>query len=62
MECKKCVAYGIDNIGFHGCLVRNSILDFPSGKAGCYKREKTIQKQIKKIKRYESIAKHYKWK
>lgn len=57
MECKNCVAYGIDNLGFHGCLVRNSMLDFPSGKVGCYKREKTIMEQIKKIKKIRAKSK-----
>lgn len=26
MKCSKCPAWGIDNLGFRGCLIRNSIL------------------------------------
>lgn len=61
LECKKCDAYGIDNLGFMGCLIRNSMLDFPSGKVGCYKRKTTILKQIEKVKGDEPRAKYYKW-
>lgn len=61
MECKKCAAYGVDNLGFSGCLIRNSMLDFPSGKVGCYKRKTTILKRIEKVKRDEPRARDYKW-
>ena len=61
MECKKCVAYGIDNLGFNGCLIRNSIHIFPSDKVGCYKRKTTILKRIEEVKRDEPRAKKYKW-
>lgn len=62
MVCKECKSYGIDNLGFRGCLIKNSMLDFPSGKVGCYKREQTILKAIEKVKQTEPRAKYYKWK
>ena len=62
MVCKECKAYGIDNLGFSGCLIRNSMLDFPSGNVGCYKREQTILKAIEKVKENEPRAQYYKWK
>lgn len=62
MECKKCAAYGIDNFGFRGCLIRNNMLDFLSGKIGCHKRKTTILKRIEEIKGDELKAKEYKWK
>ncbi len=62
MECKRCDAYGIDNLGFRGCLIKNSMLDFPSGKVGCYKRKTTILKHIEKVIREEPRAEYYKWK
>lgn len=61
MICKECKAYGTDNLGFCGCLIRNSMLDFPSGKVGCYKRESTILKAIEEVKKNEPRAKYYKW-
>lgn len=62
MECKKCKAYGIDSLGFRGCLIRNSMLDFSSGKVGCYKREQTILNKIEEVKQSEPRAKYYTWK
>ena len=62
MTCKECKAYGIDDIGFHGCLIRNSMRDFKSGKVGCYKRESTILNAIKEVKQNEPRAKYYMWK
>ncbi len=61
MECKNCMAYGIDNLGFRGCLIKNSMLNLPSGKVGCYKRKATILRRIEDVKKDEPRAKHYKW-
>lgn len=62
MVCKECKAYGIDNLGFRGCLIKNSMLDLPNGKVGCYMHKQTISKTIEKVKREEPRAKYYKWK
>ena len=61
MICKECKAYGIDNLGFYGCLIRNEMKDFSNGKVGCYKREATILEMIEKVKQNEPRAKHYQW-
>ena len=61
MKCEECKAWGIDNLGYHGCLIRNEIKDLPSGKFGCYKRETTISRMIEEVKQNESRADRYKW-
>lgn len=61
MECKKCKAYGIDSLGFSGCLVRNSMLDLPNNKVGCRRKINTIENQIKDVKKNEPKAKYYQW-
>lgn len=62
MKCLKCPAWGIDNLGFHGCLIKNSILGDERSDYHCNKQEKTILKAIEDIKNNEPRAKHYKWK
>lgn len=61
MYCKNCPAYGIDNLGFHGCLIKHTMLTFPSGKSGCKYQYKNILKNIEYVKEKEPRNKHYKW-
>lgn len=61
MECENCKAYGKDNLGFKGCLVRNSMLDLPNGKVGCKKHGDTIDRMIDSVKKYEPREPYYKW-
>ena len=60
MECKKCKAYGIDDIGFYGCLVRHTMEDLPNEKVGCRRQKKTILREIEETKEGPK-SKYYKW-
>lgn len=42
MKCSKCPAWGIDNLGFRGCLIRNSILGDMYCNYHCNMYKKTI--------------------
>jgi hypothetical protein len=61
MRCKECKAYGIDDLNFRGCLVRHSMISFPSGRVGCNRKDQTILEEIEVIKKEKSNAKNYKW-
>ena len=61
MKCSKCPAWGIDNLGFHGCLIRNSILGDVYSNYHCNKKEETILKNIEEVKQNEPRNKFYKW-
>ena len=61
MKCSKCQAWGIDNLGFHGCLIRNSIIGDDYCNYHCNKRQTTILKAIEYVKRNEPRNKFYKW-
>lgn len=61
MKCSKCPALGIDNLGFRGCLIRNSILGDMYCNYHCNMYKKTILKNIKDVKQNEPRNKFYKW-
>lgn len=61
MKCSKCPALGIDNLGFRGCLIRNSILGDIYCNYHCNMHNKTILEDIKNVKQNESRNKFYKW-
>ena len=61
MECRRCPAYGIDDLRFHGCLVRHTMEDLPNGKDGCHRWTKTILKEIEHVKENKPVSKYYKW-
>lgn len=61
MKCKTCKAFGIDNLGFHGCLIRHTMEDLPDGTDGCKRREKTIIKEIATVKAENPCAARYRW-
>ena len=60
MKCKDCPAYGIDNIGFYGCLIRHT-MQGRTNNSFCKLNIETIRKRIEITKRTESRANHYKW-
>lgn len=62
MKCSKCPAWGIDHLGFRGCLINNSILGGDGVEYHCNKHEKTILKAIEDVKQNEPRSKWYKWK
>ena len=49
MKCSKCPAWGIDNLGFHGCLIRNFIIGDVYRNYHCNKHQITILKAIEYI-------------
>ena len=51
MKCKNCPAYGIDNLNFSGCLIKHTMLTFPSGDSGCRYQYKNILKSIDIVKK-----------
>lgn len=61
MKCSKCPAWGIDNLGFRGCLIRNSILGDIYCNYHCNMHNKTILEDIKNVKQNEPRNKFYKW-
>jgi hypothetical protein len=61
MKCSKCPAWGIDNLGFRGCLIKNSILGDMHCNYHCKMHKKTILKNIKDVKQNEPRNKFYKW-
>lgn len=61
MKCSKCPAWGIDNLGFRGCLIRNSILGDIYCNYHCNNHKKTILEDIKNVKQNEPRNKFYKW-
>lgn len=61
MKCSKCPAWGIDNLGFRGCLIKNSILGDMYRNYHCKMHKETILKNIKDIKQNEPRNKFYKW-
>lgn len=61
MKCSKCSAWGIDNLGFRGCLIRNSILGDIYCNYHCNRHKKTILEDIKNVKQNEPRNKFYKW-
>ena len=61
MKCSNCPAWGSDNLGFRGCLIRNSILGDGYHNYHCNKHKKTILKIIEDVKRNEPRSKFYKW-
>lgn len=61
MKCSKCPAWGIDNLGFHGCLIRNSIIGDVYRNYHCNKHQITILKDIEYVKQNEPRNKFYKW-
>lgn len=61
MKYSKCPAWGIDNLGFHGCLIKNSILGDNYRSYHCDMHEKTILKDIDDVKYNEPRNKYYKW-
>ena len=61
MKCSKCPAWGIDNLGFRGCLIRNSILGDIYCNYYCNRHKKTILEDIKNVKQNEPRNKFYKW-
>lgn len=61
MKCSKCPAWGIDNLGFRGCLIKNSILGDMYCNYHCKMHKKTIKKNIKDVKQNEPRNKFYKW-
>ena len=61
MKCLECPAWGIDNLGFHGCLIKNTILGESREHYHCNKRKNTILKAIEDVKQNEPRSKLYKW-
>lgn len=61
MKCSKCPAWGIDNLGFRGCLIRNSILGDIYCNYHCNMHNKIILEDIKNVKQNEPRNKFYKW-
>lgn len=61
MKCSKCPAWGIDNLGFRGCLIRNSILGDTYCNYHCNRHNKTILEDIKNVKQNEPRNKFYRW-
>lgn len=60
MECKNCLAYGIDSLNFHGCLIKQPMLNL-KGKTGCGLRKKTINTRINVVKNDTVTSEYYQW-
>lgn len=60
-KCNECIAYGIDDLSFSGCLIRNTMITMKDGKNGCYKYPSTIAKEVSKVKNTEPRSIHYKF-
>ena len=61
MKCKECKAYGVDDLGFRGCLVRHTMEDLPNGSVGCRRHKNTIIKEISAVKKDRPSARYYRW-
>ena len=61
MKCMHCKAFGVDDLGFRGCLVEHTMEDLPCGLDGCHRKKETIVKEIAEVKANNPRAKDYRW-
>ena len=61
MQCKNCKAYGVDHLGFRGCLIGHVIQDLRGGGEGCKRCPITINKEIVEVITTDPRAKEYEW-
>lgn len=60
MLCKNCKAFGVDHLGFRGCLIGHTIHDLRDGE-GCKRCPITINKEIVDVMTADPQAKEYRW-
>lgn len=61
MKCKVCKAFGVDHLGFRGCLIGHAMEDLPDGSGGCNRHKNTIIKEIAAVKAENPRAKNCYW-
>lgn len=61
MECIKCMAFGVDEFGFPGCLVKNPITGTSNNTMGCENTNIIIADQIKEVKKDKLKAEKCIW-